>query len=264
MSIRNSHIGSFSKSQLDMYPALKKQQKDLRTGFGVYSASGILVNMIVGSSLFSAPSLVAQQSGSTGMALILWAAGLGLTFCGAAGFIEWGLLLPRNGGELLYLAYSFPNADFIVPFMYSLLNNFVVAPGMICSSARVAVLNLMRLTSFRLHSEEFTIKAGMILIILVGLIVNMFRKSIIEVMQYIGNLFKILFTVAFITVGILAAAGAFKDKDVELQPITFRNTSANPSHHATALIKVFFAYMGWNSLNTVIADLKDPLVTFPK
>ena len=261
----NNSMSNRHMSRVDLYPQLKKQKKDLNPGFGVYSASGILVNMIVGSSLFSAPSLVAQQVGSTGMALCLWAIGLLLTYCGAAGFIEWGLLLPKNGGELLYLAFSFPGYNFIVPFMYSILNNFVVAPGMICSSARVAVLNLMRLTPYRaFDNEEATIKIGMIMLIFLGLLVNLFRKKFIEILQNLGNLFKILFTVAFLTVGILAAAGVFQSQQVVVQPITFANTSTSPSNHATGLIKVFFSYMGWNSLNSVIADLKDPLITFPK
>ena len=260
----NKNIRTKTKSQLNLYPALQKQKKILNPGFGVLSSAGILVNMIVGSSLFSAPSLVANLVGSTGMALCLWIAGLILTYFGAAGYIEWGLLLPKNGGELLYLAFSFPQFNFLIPFMYALLNNFVVAPGMICSSARVAALNLMRLTSYRAVNEEITIKLTMVLLILLGLFVNLFRKKFIEILQNLGNLFKILFTVSFVTVGILAAFGVFQSKRIIFQPITFDNTSTEPANHASALIKVFFAYMGWNSLNSVISDLKDPLITFPK
>ncbi len=259
-----SDVKAVQKSHLDLYPALKKRKRDLNPGFGVISASGILVNMIVGSSLFSAPSLVAQQTGSTGMSLCLWLTGLLLTYCGAAGYIEWGLLLPKNGGELLYLAFSFPHFNFIVPFMYSLLNNFVVAPGMICSSARVAALNLMRLTSYKLIDENTTIKIVMVFIILTGLLVNLCRKVFITVLQNIGNLLKMSFTVAFLAIGILAAAGVFHQNKVEIQPITFENTSMIPSNHANGLIKVFFAYMGWNSLNSVIGDIRDPSITFPK
>eukprot|EP00834_Sanchytrium_tribonematis_P005946 NODE_398_length_8105_cov_1.375094.p3 type:complete len:248 gc:universal NODE_398_length_8105_cov_1.375094:3249-2506(-) len=235
---------SMRQSQLNLYPALKKQKKEMNTGFGVLSASAVLVNMIVGSSLFSAPSLVAEQAGSTGMALLLWAMGLILTYCGAAGYIEWGLLLPKNGGELVYLAFSFPHANFLVPFMYCILNNFVVAPGMICSSARVAILNIMRLSSYRVIDEDYTIKIGMTIMIVVGLFVNLFSRRFIEVLQNVGNLFKFLFTLCLMLVGILAACGLFTSKDVHFQPITFENTSTEPSNHAYGMIKVFYAYLG--------------------
>ncbi|KAI0525653.1 amino acid/polyamine transporter I [Xylaria bambusicola] len=86
----------------------------------------LIVSLQIGSGIFSAPSLVAQQVRSPGEALgIFVVAGL-LVWTGAASFVELGLLVPSNGGIQDYLRASWGEYS---GYLFSWIWVGIVRPG---------------------------------------------------------------------------------------------------------------------------------------
>ena len=63
----------------------------------------LIVGRIVGSGIFSIPSFVLAGVGSPGAALSLWLAAALLSYAGLYIWIEYGVAIPRSGGEKVYL-----------------------------------------------------------------------------------------------------------------------------------------------------------------
>lgn len=61
------------------------------------------LNFLTARVVFSTPSSIFAATGSVGVSFMLWLVGGILTFCGLSVFLEFGLAIPRSGGEKNYL-----------------------------------------------------------------------------------------------------------------------------------------------------------------
>src|SRR6478735_11306085 len=74
---------------------------------GLWDAVSIIVGIVVGTAIFRAPSQVFENAGSAWTALLLWAAGGVLAWCGAVCYAELATTYPRDGGDYEYLNRAF-------------------------------------------------------------------------------------------------------------------------------------------------------------
>ncbi|KAF2469200.1 uncharacterized protein BDR25DRAFT_315646 [Lindgomyces ingoldianus] len=70
---------------------------------GVTGAVFLILNKMIGTGIFSAPSGIFAATGSVGVIPMLGVIGGILTFAGLSVFLEFGLAIPRSGGEKNYL-----------------------------------------------------------------------------------------------------------------------------------------------------------------
>ena len=61
------------------------------------------IGRIIGTGIFSTPSSILKSVGSVGASLMLWLLGFVLSFCGLFIWLEYGTMMPRSGGEKVYL-----------------------------------------------------------------------------------------------------------------------------------------------------------------
>lgn len=98
---------------------------------------------MIGTAIFSTPSAIAESVGSAGAALALWVAGLILAYCGLFIWIELGSLMPRSGGEKVYLEAAYPKPRMLVTTVFAVHVIFLGFTG----KFRTATGNwMMRLT----------------------------------------------------------------------------------------------------------------------
>lgn len=74
---------------------------------------------MVGTGIFATPSGILQLSGSVGLALFLWVAGMIIAAAGMAVYLEFGTGIPKNGGEKNYLEYVFKKPRFLATGLYT-------------------------------------------------------------------------------------------------------------------------------------------------
>lgn len=160
------------------------QTNDARRQIGPISAIFLIFNRMIGTGIFSTPSTIVALSGSVGLALFIWVAGMLIAAAGLATYMEFGTGLPRNGGEKNYLEYVFRKPKFLVTSMYAMYvvllgwagSNSVVFGEYILSAAEVEVtrwnqrgVGLACITAaFLIHG--FSVKWGLRLQNLLGVI----------------------------------------------------------------------------------------------
>ena len=86
---------------------------------GVISATFLIFNRMIGTGIFATPSSILAQSGSVGLALFLWVAGMLIAGAGMAVYLEFGTAIPRNGGEKNYLEFVYRRPKFLVTGLYT-------------------------------------------------------------------------------------------------------------------------------------------------
>lgn len=74
---------------------------------------------MVGTGIFATPSSILALSGSVGLALFMWVAGMLIAAAGMAVYLEFGTAIPRNGGEKNYLEYVFRRPKFLATGFYA-------------------------------------------------------------------------------------------------------------------------------------------------
>lgn len=70
------------------------------------SAYIIVISRVIGSGIFATPGSIVKTTGSIGLAMLLWIGGSFIAWCGMIIGLEYGCMLPRSGGDKVYLEFT--------------------------------------------------------------------------------------------------------------------------------------------------------------
>ncbi|HEY6063775.1 MAG TPA: amino acid permease, partial [Chitinophagaceae bacterium] len=241
---------------------------------GLWSATTIVIGSVIGSSIFMKPATMAHQLGSPVMIIIVWVVAGIISMFGAMAYAELGTMFPETGGQYVYLRYAF--GDFIA-YLYGWSSIMVVntaaiaAIAFVCASYAGYFIHLPNFNSATEHSlvfhipmigdilplQNFGVKILAISIILVLTLINYLSVRLGNAIQFIATLLKTA-AILLLVFGIL-----FSGKGSVRNFIT-----DSPSFHLAgwkllmafmaATTGAFAAYDGWNNLNMVAGEIKEP------
>ena len=91
----------------------RETSSTLRRDVNMVDAIAMVVGGIIGSGIFITPASILEDTGSFGVSMMCWFAGMVIAICGGLCYIELSLLIPRTGAEYVYIlqAYSFKNRN---------------------------------------------------------------------------------------------------------------------------------------------------------
>lgn len=107
-------------------------KRQLIRGLTLLDTISLVVGTIIGTGIFLKTAVMAQNVGTPGLVLVAWVAAGVLSLAGALTYAELGVLLPRAGGEYVYLRASYGDAP---AFLYGWMRFVVASPGSIASLA---------------------------------------------------------------------------------------------------------------------------------
>ncbi|EFY93226.1 methionine permease, putative [Metarhizium acridum CQMa 102] len=73
----------------------------------------LVISRVIGSGIFATPGTILQAVGSPGLSLLLWAVGALVAAAGLAVALEYGCMLPRSGGQKVYLEFTYRRPRFL-------------------------------------------------------------------------------------------------------------------------------------------------------
>ena len=103
---------------------------DLPRVLGVWHATAIVVGTIIGSGIFLVPQEMMRAVGSSSLVYLAWIVGGVLTLFGAMTYAELGAMMPRAGGEYVYLRNAYGD---LPAFLYMWTWFAVAKPASIAS-----------------------------------------------------------------------------------------------------------------------------------
>lgn len=118
------------------------------------SAYIIVISRIIGSGIFATPGSIVKATGSVGLALLLWVVGALISGCALIVGLEYGCMLPRSGGEKVYLEFTYRHPRF---FASTLVAVQAVLLGFTASNC--IVFGEYVLFALRIEPSEFSRKS---------------------------------------------------------------------------------------------------------
>jgi APA family basic amino acid/polyamine antiporter len=223
---------------------------------GLPTAAALVVANMIGTGVFTSTGFQAASLHDAGTMLVAWVIGGVFALCGAACYGELGAMMPRAGGEYVYLREAYHPAVGAMSGWISLTAGF---------SAAIAVSALGFATY--LHRVIPALDPGTATkLVAIGLVLAMTGLHAFDTV--VGGRVQAAFTVAKVVLiaGFGVAGLAFGDGD--WSHFTPRHGGilehVPTGRFAESLFWVGFAYAGWNAAAYLASDLKDPQRTLPR
>lgn len=252
-----------------MHIAEKAQTPELLRELNVWHSTAIVAGTIIGSGIFLVPKEMMQAVGSAGLVYLAWMVGGFLSFFGALTYAELGAVRPYAGGEYVYVRDGYgPLAGFLYAWTWFL----IAKPASIASvtSGLVRVLGNFAAFSFLPYPLlTWHISEHRVFVVTFGHLVAILATILITTLNYVGvrkagnfqlvlTALKVVMIVGIAIVGFTAASGSWSHFGTE-----FLGAKGGMAGFMAALVAALWAYDGWNDLNMVSGEIKNPERNIP-
>jgi len=230
-------------------------------------AGAVVVGTIIGSGIFLVPSEMMQAVGSARLVYLAWVVGGLLSFFGALTYAELGAMKPQAGGEYVYVRDAYGP---LAGFLYSWTWFLIAKPASIASitTGLVRILGTFAVFSFLSHAcfslawiPHFTVTYGQIVAIGATLLISWLNYVGVRRagdFQLLFTLLKIAIILGIVAVGFSYSGGTWSNFATE-----FTGARGGVAGFFAALVAALWAYDGWNDLNMVAGEIRNPQRNIP-
>uniref|UniRef100_A0A3B5AQ52 b(0,+)-type amino acid transporter 1 n=1 Tax=Stegastes partitus TaxID=144197 RepID=A0A3B5AQ52_9TELE len=233
-----------------------KEHTNHKETVGLLSGISLIVGTMIGSGIFISPKSVLLYSGAVGPCLLIWAACGVLATMGALCYAELGTMITKSGAEYSYLMEAFGP---LVAYLYSWTTVMVLKP----SSFAIITLSFAEYASASFYPgctpPPLVVKCLAAAAILVITTINCLS---VKLASYVQNFFtgaKLLIIVVIVGAGIVLLAQG----NTETLSNSFDGASPSFGAIGLAFYNGLWAYDGWNQLNFITEELKNPFRNLP-
>src|SRR5271157_4957479 len=236
---------------------------ELARDLGLSHAGAVVVGTIIGSGIFLVPSEMMQAVGSARVVYLAWVAGGLLSFFGALTYAELGAMKPQAGGEYVYVRDAYGP---LAGFLYSWTWFLIAKPASIATvtTGLVRILETFPVFSFFSHaciSYPFTVSYGQLVAILATVLVSWLNYIGVRragEFQFLFTLLKVAIILGIVAVGFSYSGGTWANFTTE-----FTGAKGGVAGFFAALVAALWAYDGWNDLNMVAGEIRNPQRNIP-
>lgn len=246
----------------------------LERKLGLFDSTMVLMGIVIGSGIFLTTGIMAKSIPSAALILLAWLVGGLLTLAGALTYAELGAAMPEAGGQYVYLREAYGHmAGFLFGWILFLVYMTGGIAGLALAFAEyfgyffpaLSIDNIIFSQVINLfgHPIHYTLSAGQligVLVIILLSIINFIGVGFGKFIQNIFTIIKIGTIVAIITLGF--AIGKGTSINLSLNPEGF-SLSQLVIGFGVALIAVSWAFDGWNNVNFVAGEIKNPKRNLP-
>jgi APA family basic amino acid/polyamine antiporter len=227
---------------------------------GIAIAAAMVIANMIGAGVFTSAGFQAAYSFKDPWTMMsTWIVGGVIALCGAATYAELGSLMPRAGGEYVYLREAYHP---VVGFMSGLVSLFVGFSMPIALAAILFASYLARLAPGL--GDATTIKIVACVLIAAMTALHAFDTKIGGRVQTGFTIIKVTLIAVFVLAGLLLGHGDWGHFAARPDRLFTGEHAVGATGYATALMYVSFAYSGWNSAAYIAGELEQPQRTLPR
>jgi len=235
-----------------------KSPATLSRDLGLRHAIAIVVGTIIGSGIFLVPAEMMQAAGSARLVYAAWIAGGALSLAGAITYAELGAMKPQAGGEYVYIRDAYGP---LPAFLYAWTWFAIAKPASVATLTigLVRILGTFPALAFfndvAFHAP-FAISYGQLAAIAAAVLITILNYLGIKRagdFQFIFTLLKIAIIVAVALLAFTASSGTWHNFAT-----SFSGATGGVAGFMAALVAALWAYDGWNDLNMVSGEIRQP------
>jgi basic amino acid/polyamine antiporter, APA family len=243
--------------------ATSHSRPELARDLTLSHAGAVVVGTIIGSGIFLVPSEMMQAVGSARLVYLAWMVGGLLSFFGALTYAELGAMKPQAGGEYVYVRDAYGP---LTGFLYSWTWFLIAKPGSIATitTGLVRILGTFPVFSFFSDvciSHPVTIRYGQLVAIAATIFISWLNYIGVRragEFQFFFTLLKVAIILGIVAVGFSYSGGTWANFATE-----FTGAKGGIAGFFAALVAALWAYDGWNDLNMVAGEIKNPQRNIP-
>jgi basic amino acid/polyamine antiporter, APA family len=261
-----------------------KETNQLNRSLSLFDATMIVMGSMIGSGIFIVSSSVAKQLGSPGMILTAWILTGILTIMAALSYGELAGMMPRAGGQYIYLREAF---NPLVGFLFGWTTFFVIETGIIAAVAiafakfTAVLIPFFKEQNIVLKMGDYTLTNTQLLALFVIILITFINFQGINFGKWVQNVFtitKIGALVALIVLGFIKGITEPTAWHINTQNfwtsfqtnIVNGDTVSTPLSNSTlfsvlgiAMIGPMFSSTAWNTITYTAGEIKNPERNIP-
>lgn len=233
---------------------------------GLFDSTMILMGIVIGSGIFLMTGIMAKSLPSGGMLLLAWVVGGAITLTGALAYAELGAAMPEAGGQYVYLREAYaPLVAFLsgwVIFLVYMCGGIALL-GVAFSEYFGSFFPLLSTTTYLISTDLFSVSTGQVVavvLIILFSIANYIGVGFGKMVQNTLTVIKIGAILLLIIFGLLVDKGVPIDLSFDAGGISFSQLVGG---FGVAMVAVFWAFDGWNNVNFVAGEIKNPARNLP-
>jgi basic amino acid/polyamine antiporter, APA family len=236
---------------------------ELARDLGLSHAGAVVVGTIIGSGIFLVPAEMMQAVGSAKLVYLAWLVGGVLSFFGALTYAELGAMKPQAGGEYVYVRDAYgPLAGFLYGWTWFL----IAKPASIATITTGLVRILGSFPVFAFFSNDLMTTP---FALSYGQVVAIVATVLISGLNYVGirkaGEFQLVFTLLKVAIilGIVAVGFSYSQGSWNHFAGSYSGAKGGIVGFMAALVAALWAYDGWNDLNMVAGEIRQPERNIP-
>jgi len=251
---------------------LPTQTRRLDRVLGPWMATALVIGTVIGSGVFKKPSAVARDVPEFGLAIGAWILVGVLALMGALVLAEIAVLLPRAGGNYVFLREAYGRW---AGFLWGWVEFWIIRSASIAALATIftdSLHDILReakglpsdqdaLTFWETKAVTIAVIAALALVNMRGTLLGGGLQVVVTTVKVISLIGIALVPIVFLA-GITPYAGEVSfDNLAPVWPAEWR--SVNWSSFGGALVGVLWAYHGWMNIAPVAEEVREPRRNIP-
>ncbi|KAH3768743.1 large neutral amino acids transporter small subunit 2-like [Dreissena polymorpha] len=230
----------------------------LKKEIGLLNAVTIIVGVIVGSGIFISPKGVLLEAGSVGLSLSVWGMCGIISLVGALCYAELGTCILKSGADYAYIGTAFGK---LPAFLFLWVALVVIMP----TGNAITALTFAKYVLQPVFPDcDVPSSASRLLAALCITLLTFVNCTNVRWATRVQDIFTVAKIIALVMIIITGIVKFVMKEQVESFEEPWDGTQTNPGRIAFSFYSGLFSYAGWNYLNFVTEELKDPYKNLPR
>ncbi|KAL2156535.1 hypothetical protein VTH82DRAFT_1280 [Thermothelomyces myriococcoides] len=231
---------------------------------GTWSTAFLIINRVVGAGIYSTPSRIIFCIDSVGATLLFWVLGGLMTFWLFV-YLEYGIALPRSGGEKVYLERVYRRPKYLATCIFAV--QFVLFAVSTGNAISFSSYLLRAITASDPEPGSWLNRGLAVATITVVCLIHAFAPRLGIWLSNGFGAFKLIMLSLLVCTGFAALAGrtaaprpdnfsTFRGEGTSRDSDKNFDTGGAAGGYAIALLQVLYSYSGWENANYVLSEVR--------